>query len=304
MEITTNLREKCFQQQTSLAQLKKLRHDTNQTMAKNYCFTSFTMSDCLSVWDAKTMNYICWGNEVCPTTQRKHIQGWVQFAVRTRFNRALQQLGGKVALFVCRGTVEQNEKYCRKDNEFECRGMFTTQGERNDLATIAKELCDITIPLETIAERNPGDWIRYFRGFREVRNMAAKRATTEWRKLTTSVYAGPTGTGKTRTALEGGGFLIHGDSLQWWDGYAHETKLIIDEYSNQIPITKLLNLLDGYQLRLPVKGGFTYANWTTVIITTNLDALHDQAKEAHQRALERRITTWKHFEEELYGSDG
>ncbi len=108
--------------------------------------------------------------------------------------------------------------------------------------------------------------------------------------MTVEIHTGPTGTGKTRACYDSDAFMIHGDSLDWWDGYCGEKTLVIDEYSNQISLTKLLGILDGYQLRLPIKGGFTYARWTTVKITTNLGELHEKAKWEHRCALERRVT--------------
>jgi len=65
---------------------------------------------------------------------------------------------------------------------------------------------------------------------------------------------------------------------------------VIDEYANQVKITRLLGILDGHLLRLNMKGTFGYANWDLVIITTNLDVLHSKANPLHQDALERRIT--------------
>ncbi len=266
-------------------------------MSRNYCFTDFNMTQWDDVYkDDDSMVYIAYGKETCPDTGRMHYQGWVQFDKRQRFKRALAALGGHVALFRCKGTEEQNNKYCRKDNDFKSLGSFTTQGERVDLVEMCRAAKDVHIPLEECAELNPGSWVRYYRGFMNVRMMAVKSATTEWRDIHVSVYSGTTGTGKTRKAVEAGGYMIHGDNLQWWDGYEGERRIIIDEYSNQIPITKLLGILDGYQLRLPIKGGFTYANWTRVIITTNLAVLHVQAKEEHQLALERRIHTWENFD--------
>ncbi len=264
-------------------------------MSKNYCFTDFKLRDWAEVYQGGHLNYACRGEESCPETKRLHLQGWVQFKVRTRFKLALEQLGGHIALFKCRGTEEQNNKYCSKDNQFMSWGEFTTQGQRADLSEIAERLKDPDIPLESIANDHPGDWMRYYRGMKDFRQMAVKANTTKFRHVETYVFFGETGTGKTRAAKQLGEFLIHGDSMDWWDGYEHEKTIIIDEYACKTPITKLLGLLDGYQCRLPIKGGFTYANWTRVIITTNLDILHDGAKDAHRRALDRRITAWVDF---------
>ena len=93
--------------------------------------------------------------------------------------------------------------------------------------------------------------------------------------------------------MEEAEYRIQGTQLSWWQDYDGEKCICIDEYNNDVPIGEMLNLLDGYQLRLNVKGSHTYANWTKVYITTNLklDELHANAKQAHRDALFRRITT-------------
>ena len=130
---------------------------------------------------------------------------------------------------------------------------------------------------------------------KEYKTMIDKEKRKGFRAVETEVLSGPTGCGKTRRAMESDNvYKIEGSSLQWWDGYEGESTILIDEYSNDVPITKLLNILDGYELRLPIKGGFTYANWNKVYITTNLkkSELHNNAKPEHINALNRRITKW------------
>ncbi len=268
---------------------------------KNWCFTDYEKCDLVAMYKEheSTLNYICWGNEVCPTTGRKHRQGWLQLTKHTVFNTVKKLFGGKTSLFPCKGTEEQNDKYCRKDNDFQSYGEFTTQGERTDLRHIGTMILKDGTTLPEIAELYPGDYIRYHRGFGKMREIRVKMDTSTYRSLNVQVLSGETGSGKTRRAVESGGYLIHGDDMDWWDGYEQEETLIIDEYSNQLKITKLLGILDGYQLRLAIKGGFTYANWTNVIITTNLDTLHEQARPCHQAALARRITTWEWMEIEM-----
>ena len=53
----------------------------------------------------------------------------------------------------------------------------------------------------------------------------------------------------------------------------------------------MLNLLDGYRLRLPIKGGFTYAAWTKIFITSNqISEPYSMASIEHKAAFDRRIS--------------
>ncbi len=261
--------------------------------SRNFCFTDFNMVDFGKVWNnhKDIIRYLCWGKETCPNTKKIHQQGWIQM-INPKDNRVVfKLLGGKVHLERMLGTEFQNEVYCKKDGDYESRGEFRSQGFRSDFEDIKKRLDDGENMID-VAQSHFGDYIRYHKGFDKYVELLLEESTKAFRKLHVIVHHGPTGTGKTRAAVEGNPdhFMIRGDDLQWFDGYKGQRTLIIDEYSNQVPITKLLSLLDGYQLRLPKKGAFTYANWTKVIITTNLDILHQNAKPEHIEALERRIT--------------
>ena len=195
------------------------------------------------------------------------------------------------------GTEVQNDAYCNKSNSlssFQSFGEFIIQGQRTDLEKI-KFYLDQKKKMHWISVAFFANYLRYFRGMEKYRELVAKKDSTEFRQVEVIIHSGSTGTGKTRLAMEQAEFMIQGDGLQWWDGYEGEEVICIDEYSNQVNITKLLSLLDGYQLRLPIKGGFTYANWTKVYITTNLPHLHEKAREEHIHALNRRVTKWINF---------
>lgn len=61
-----------------------------------------------------------------------------------------------------------------------------------------------------------------------------------------------------------------GGNNLWFDGYDGQSVLIIDDFSGWIKYRFLLRLLDGYQVRLEVKGSHTWAAWTEVYITSNV----------------------------------
>lgn len=115
-----------------------------------------------------------------------------------------------------------------------------------------------------------------------------------WRDVTVLWIAGPTGTGKTKLAMAGPSVyrLTHQDRV-WFDGYDGQERLVIDELSvPYIPFNWLLQLLDGYPITLPIKGGFADAYFNEVYITSNrlpFDVYKD-IPDHRQAALARRIS--------------
>lgn len=235
------------------------------------------------------VRYVGWAKEICPDTQKEHVQGWIQFVNPKDFTVVRKMLGGKMHVEKCMGSEHQNQTYISKENNPEVRGQFVTQGFRTDLEGV-KKMLDSNVTMKEIADCYFGNYVRYHSGFEKYKQLVQESQSQGFRDVDVLIFRGPTGTGKTRAAVANPDvYKIQGDDLQWWDGYTGQKTLVIDEYDNQVKCTKLLGILDGYQLRLPIKGGFTYAAWDRVIITTNNSILHPSAKQHHRDALERRI---------------
>lgn len=83
----------------------------------------------------------------------------------------------------------------------------------------------------------------------------------------------------------------------WFDGYSQEPTLIIDEFTDWIPINVLLRLLQGYYQELQIKSNFICAQWNVVLITSNIDPTKwfTFAKHETKEALYRRFTHIFHF---------
>jgi len=262
------------------------------TQSRNWCFTDFELLDWSKIYgQSEDIRYICWGEETCPNTKKKHYQGWIQISKKKRLNGMKKVCQSKkIHLEACRGTEGQNELYCQKDNLYKQKGEFTTQGKRTDLDEL-KKIIDNGGTLKDIADENFKSFIQYNRGFQVYKKMVDKSRRKCFRKVKTIHIHGETDTGKTKKAMsyDPDAYKIHGSGLKWWDEYEGEETLVIDDYDDQIRCPELLGILDGYQLRLPIKGSFTYANWTKVIITSNYEDLHDDAKKMHRDALKRRI---------------
>lgn len=297
--------------------------------SRNWAFTSFKILDGYKILgkfaicnsddgsvSERYNRYMCWGKEICPKTKKKHLQGWIQFHKPHTLSWIKKKMGKDDTTHwePCKGSEIQNDKYCQKEGKYETFGKWTevgtkkVQGQRTDLEAIYSQIKE-GVTKEQLWEQPKGfqTYCKYRNGILDAIKHFEQQKRKEFRKVEVEYCYGPTGTGKTRYAMESeNAFKIHGSDLKWFDGYNGETTLIIDEYANDIKITKLLGILDGYTLRLPIKGGFTYANWTKVIITSNLnkEELHAMANDRHRNALFRRINEFKKFEEIAQSAPG
>lgn len=274
---------------------------TQQSKRRNWCFTCFTpRTNWGKIYKENTdkIRYLCVGIEVCPKTKKQHYQGWVQMKNAIRMSTLKNLFNDKtIHCEPCKGNEEQNDKYCQKEKNFKTWGEFQKQGQRNDLKAIYDRIQKGELTEEQLMAEDFRIYCMYRNGFKDAFALALKNKSSQFRHVEVEYCYGETGTGKTRYAMENQDvYKIQGSDLQWFDGYNGQQTLVIDEYANDVKITQLLALLDGYQLRLNVKGGFSWAAWTKVILTSNLspELLHSNANQLHRSALFRRITKISH----------
>ena len=246
-------------------------------MSRDWCFTCFDTEKELSV-DKDNCRYICYGVERCPTTDREHYQGFAIFKRTCRIPKAKQWIGGGDGVH-CeprRGTRIEARNYCRKSGgRFFEWGLFDGM-TKEDL---------FRQPIGYLKTAYPEFYCRYHRGLEKLQQKGEK-----WRNVEVHILWGETGTGKTRQVMEKDNVYKIDPPYKWWDGYEGEETLLIDDYrKGAIDRGMLLNLLDGYRLRLETKGSHCWALWTEVYITTNYDP-----KTWTDEAIMRRITDVSH----------
>lgn len=182
--------------------------------------------------------------------------------------------------------LEESKVYCSKEETRLCGpfefGTFTVtgRGTRSDLQSAAMAI-DEGLSLREIGLRYPTQWIRYHNGLSSLYRLRATAYETDYRVVRKIYIHGSSGTGKSRFIYEMGreGHLgtywkFRGFSTltPWFDGYGGENTLVLDEFRGResgIDFGFLLEILDGYPLRLPVRHGYAYAAWTTVIVISN-----------------------------------
>lgn len=274
-----------------------MNSDSGKT--KFACFTSYRED--APVY-ADTLTYMVYQREKCPETGRLHWQGYAEAKSNKTYSAWKRALGDpSVHLEKRRGTPTEAANYCMKEDsrvegtdyvEHGERSPDPHPGARTDLVAFAQAISD-NVPGEDLVQNHLGCLAQYPRLEHRLKEAAGKKRSRPFRDLTVYIHWGETGTGKTRLAYEEGAFMWRPESPEWWCGYEGENIICIDEFYGQLKPARLLALLDGYQLKLPIKGGHVYAEWTIVYITSNVhpdDWWSDSIPDAVRAALKRRIT--------------
>lgn len=215
------------------------------------------------------ITYLIYGKEV-GENGTPHLQGYVELSGRQRVAGVKRLLGSqRFHLEKRRGSADQALAYCKKDGDFVEHGepSRVSQGSRSDLEVL-KVTLDSGAPLHVVADEHFGSFLKYERSIRSYR--ALRRPSRTW-KTQVTVFWGPTGTGKTRRAME----LSNGDawiysSDGWFDGYDGDDSVIFDDFGgHEFKLTYLLKLLDRYPMRVRIKGGFVGWVPRQIFITSN-----------------------------------
>ena len=242
---------------------------------RDYCFTAWREPKP----EFDKIKYICWGLERCPTSNKEHYQGFIILNRTARLKGVKLLIGGgdDCHIEARRASRHQAREYCRKDGVFTEFGVF----ERMTHDELFKQ------DLNFLKENYPAFFCRYYKGLALLKSSN----TIKWRDVEVRILWGEPGCGKTRRVMEMDDVYKLDHPYKWWDGYFGESILLLDDYKRgAIERGLLLNLLDGYKLRLETKGGHVWAAWTKVYITTNFDP-----ERWLDEALSRRVTMIEHI---------
>jgi len=197
-----------------------------------------------------------------------HLQGAITFTRSYRLTQ-LCKLFPRAHWEIAK--VADAENYCIK-GEIVIDVNCAAQGQRTDITKLITDL-KRRVPDSELVESHPMLVLRYPRGVDRI--AASLRAPTDrWFNTTVEVYWGSPGSGKSRRCreIDPDLYSVHPSAegaTVWFDGYNYEQTILFDDFYGNIRYEYLLQLLDGYPLRVQIKGGFVQRAWTKVLFTSN-----------------------------------
>lgn len=281
------------------------------SQSKSWTFTIYNHDE-KSVDDLEskcaTCDLLCFQEEKCPESGRLHLQGYVRFSTNKRLRAVKSWLGADGAhCEVAKGSPRENLVYCTKDEsatgEFRFQhGDFDKggQGDRTDLHAVSERV-RANASMEDLNEEFPIQVIKFGRGIQLSRSLFLSRSSPSTFPRCCIVLWGRSGSGKSlwaRQFAQKNGLSVYSKNLtkssdtQFFDGYDGESVLLLDDFTDQaVSYRELLIWTDIYKHRIQVKGAMCVAQWSHVIITSNVDPgmWYDRYVGAEREPLNRRL---------------
>lgn len=248
------------------------------SMVTKFCFTlnNYTDEEYVALTSeefTKKCKFLVIGKET-GANGTPHLQGYVNLVKKMAFN-SLKKLVPRAHIEKANGNDEQNYAYCTKDdkNAF-VYGEIQFRGKRNDL----RLACNMIInkaPMAEVAKEYPCVYVQYNKGLVAFREILQPDRDPDDPPSTVWLW-GLAGVGKTRLVFDQSpkGDVYVKDGTQWWDGYSHQSVVLIDDFDGHWPYRDFLRLLDRYPYQGQFKGGYVKINSPIIVITCEFPPEH------------------------------
>lgn len=247
-----------------------------------WCFTGFEplewykISFAQKVAGLKSFKYLVMGEEVSPTTDKIHVQGFIEFSRSYPMDKIKDWMRDRALhLEQMYSTEYEASEYCKKDGNWVEYGEKPVkfQGARNDLKGINKLVLEEN---HTVRQLMRNGVIKNFQQYKFacLCQDYADRPNREYVAKEVYVLFGGTGRGKTRFVNHHAprAYWTFDPDLKWWDGYVDQEDVVIDEFRRNCKLAHLLRLLDGYEMTVETKGSRVSLNKVKrIFITSNKD---------------------------------
>ena len=262
----------------------------------------------------KNVEYFCFSKEIGEEEHTPHYHIYAVFKHPKRFS-TLKNLFPEAHIDRPFGTHSENRDYVFKTGKWEgtekestrIDGTQVEQGElpsdaRGDgsaFALVIEQIKDGMSDLEII-DHNPSLLPR-LTDIQRYRRLVEQESQKEiFRQIEATYIWGPPGTGKTRGVMEKYGYsnvFRVTDYIHPFDTYEGQDVILFDEFmSDNMSVTDMNNIMDGYPLKLPARYSDKTALFTKVFIISNLELekQYSKVQDEHPKVWEaflRRIQT-------------
>lgn len=260
--------------------------------SRNFCFTHNNYAN-TDLQDNLACKYICYGREIAPTTGTPHLQGYVVFHTMKSLKQVIDMLPG-CHITIANGTAAQNIAYCSKE------GLFTERGERphtqQEKGAVEKERWRVARQAAIAGkfEEIPDDiYIRCYTTIQKIHADHMPKPETLNGDMEHEWICGPAGCGKSSTARNENPVHFIKDLTKWWDNYAGEEVVIIDDIDKyDVQFARNLKLWsDRYPFQAEMKGKTQLIRPRKLVVTSQYTIEEIWDDEKTQAALNRRFKT-------------
>lgn len=238
---------------------------------RNYTFTvnNPTESDVASL-EAIPCKYIVYGQET-GESGTPHKQGTVVFKSAKTLSAAIKALPKRAHVEVCK-FIHKSIEYCKKDGDFVERG--TPPKNQEEKGKMEQERWANFISLaeqDRLDEIDPKDRVKHYRAAEYFRSEGAKKRKLDDTEERMEWYYGPSGTGKSRKARTENPAAYLKMCNKWWDGYADEDCVIIEDFDKKHDVLAHHMKIwgDRYDFLAEHKGGAKRIRPKKIIVTSN-----------------------------------
>ena len=225
------------------------------------------------------VQYLIFQEERGDETGTLHWQGFLILKKPQRLSWLKRNISDKAHFEVARGTNEECRVYCRKEETY-TGGIRHEYGELPARAEPKKreerfqdaceELGELKLEYKRPCEITEQSLLQpcFIAAYKEL----TRDILGPYRpKLMILTLIGPPGSGKSHAIQKWMGIhgrFIYGNNGCWAQNPTAKI-MIFEEFCGQIPLTRMLQLLDPYPLAVEVKGAMAPAMYTKVVITSN-----------------------------------
>lgn len=201
-------------------------------------------------------------------------------AIKTRF------YGSHIE--AAKGSHKENRDYIRKEGKWEetkkhetnLPDTFEESGELPPERTRRESFSEDVIHMiedgatnAEILRNNPSTLTKLPHIERARQTLLEEKYRNTWRDVEVTYIFGPPGTGKTRSVMEKYGYANVFRVTNYnhpFDGYSGQDVILFDEFRSSLPVTEMLNYLDGYPLMLPCRYADKVACYTKAYLISNI----------------------------------